>query len=88
MRLLVLFDLDNTLVDRQKTLAEWAVEFATRHGLEGEEQKYILGMVAERAYPSTFDLIRNRYRLSMSTVELGPVPEWWTPLSPAPAGAG
>lgn len=27
-------------------------------------------MVAERAYPSTFDVIRGRYRLAMSTAEL------------------
>ncbi|MEU6546455.1 HAD-IA family hydrolase [Streptomyces sp. NPDC046859] len=69
-RPLVLFDLDNTLVDRRGTLADWAAEFTTRHGLEGKEQAYVLGMVAERAYPSTFDSIRTRYRLSMSTVEL------------------
>ncbi|WP_371599942.1 HAD family hydrolase [Streptomyces sp. NBC_00564] len=69
-RLLVLFDLDNTLVDRRGTLADWAAEFTTRHCLEDEEQAYVLGMVAERAYPSTFDAIRTRYRLPMSTGEL------------------
>lgn len=68
--LLVLFDLDNTLVDRRGTLVDWAAEFAARHGLEDEEQAYVLGMVAERAYPSTFDAIRTRYRLPMSTDEL------------------
>ncbi|MGW1260162.1 hypothetical protein ACWD5Q_34585 [Streptomyces sp. NPDC002513] len=35
-RLLVLFDLDNTLVDRQGTLAEWVADFTARHGLEVE----------------------------------------------------
>lgn len=69
-RLLVLFDLDNTLVDRQGTLADWAGEFITRHGLEDEAQAYVLGMVAERAYPSTFDAIRTRYRLPRSMAEL------------------
>ncbi|KUL23270.1 HAD family hydrolase [Streptomyces regalis] len=69
-RLLVLFDLDNTLVDRQGTLADWAAVFTARHGLKDEEQAHIFGMVAERAYPSTFDTIRTRYRLSMSTAEL------------------
>ncbi|WP_405523580.1 HAD-IA family hydrolase [Streptomyces canus] len=69
-RPLVLFDLDNTLVDRRGTLADWAAEFTARHGLEDKEQPYVLGMVAERAYPSTFDAIRTRYRLLMSTVEL------------------
>ncbi|MGW0879603.1 HAD family hydrolase [Streptomyces sp. NPDC002671] len=69
-RFLVLFDLDNTLVDRRGALADWAAEFTARHGLEDEEQGYVLGMVAERAYPSTFDVIRSRYRLPMSTDEL------------------
>jgi putative hydrolase of the HAD superfamily len=69
-RLLVLFDLDNTLVDRRGTLADWAAEFTARHGLEDEEQAYVLAVVAERAYPSTFDAIRTRYRLSTSTDEL------------------
>ncbi|MFI9585083.1 HAD family hydrolase [Streptomyces sp. NPDC052236] len=68
--LLALFDLDNTLVDRRGTLTDWVAEFTARHGLEGEEQAYVLGMVAERAYPSTFDAIRTRYRLPMSTAEL------------------
>nr|WSZ14124.1 HAD-IA family hydrolase [Streptomyces canus] len=69
-RILVLFDLDNTLVDRRGTLGDWAAEFTARHGLEDEEQAYVLGMVAERAYPSTFDAIRTRFRLPMSTAEL------------------
>ncbi|MFI7324212.1 HAD family hydrolase [Streptomyces rubiginosohelvolus] len=67
---LALFDLDNTLVDRRGALAVWAAEFTTRHGLEDEERTYVLGLVAQRAYPSTFDVIRTRYRLPMSTAEL------------------
>ncbi|WP_369223992.1 HAD family hydrolase [Streptomyces sp. R39] len=69
-RLLVLFDLDNTLVDRRGTLADWAAEFAAQHDLEDEDQADVLGMVTERAYPSTFDTIRTRYRLPASTDEL------------------
>lgn len=69
-RLLVLFDLDNTLVDRRGTLADWVADFTARHGLEVEEQACVLGIVAERAYPSTFDAIRARYGLPMSTAEL------------------
>ncbi|MGW0826314.1 HAD family hydrolase [Streptomyces sp. NPDC002845] len=69
-RPLVLFDLDNTLVDRRGTLADWASEFTVRHGLEDEEQAHVLGLVAERAYPSTFDAIRTRYRLPTSTAEM------------------
>ncbi|MEU1278853.1 HAD family hydrolase [Streptomyces sp. NPDC005805] len=69
-RLLVLFDLDNTLVDRRGALVDWVTGFATRHGLEAEEQRYVLSLVAKQAYPSTFDAIRSRYRLAMSTAEL------------------
>jgi putative hydrolase of the HAD superfamily len=39
---LVLFDLDNTLADRRGTLADWAAEFTTEHGLEDEEQAHVL----------------------------------------------
>lgn len=63
----VLFDLDNTLVDRRGTLADWAAQFTARHGLEDEDQANVLDMAAERAYPSTFEAIRTRYRLPMST---------------------
>ncbi|MET9849716.1 HAD family hydrolase [Streptomyces ossamyceticus] len=69
-RHLALFDLDNTLVDRRGTLNAWAAEFTVRHGLGDGERAYVLGMVADRAYPSTFDVIRTRYRLRMSTAEL------------------
>ncbi|MFF4086363.1 HAD family hydrolase [Streptomyces nigra] len=69
-RPLVLFDLDDTLVDRRGALADWAAEFTARQGLEHEEQALVLEMVAERAYPSTFASIRARYRLPMSTAEL------------------
>ncbi|SCF97529.1 putative hydrolase of the HAD superfamily [Streptomyces sp. DconLS] len=41
---LVLFDLDNTLVDRQGTLAGWVTEFTAQHGMEDEDQAYVLDM--------------------------------------------
>lgn len=69
-RPLVLFDLDDTLVDRRGKLAAWAAGFATRHGLGDEEQVYVLGAVAERAYPATFDSIRSCYRLPVSAADL------------------
>ncbi|MCD9875359.1 HAD family hydrolase [Streptomyces guryensis] len=67
---LVLFDLDNTLVDRRGTLAGWAAGFTAQYGLEDEDQANVLDMVAERAYPSTFEAIRTQYRLPVSTAEL------------------
>lgn len=69
-RLPVLFDLDDTLVDRRGVLPSWVADFATRHGLDDEEQAHVLGLVAERAYPSTFDAVRSRYRLPVSAQEL------------------
>lgn len=69
-RPLVLFDLDDTLVDRRGKLADWAAGFTTRYSLGVEEQAYVLGAVAERAYPSTFDAIRTRYRLHVPTADL------------------
>ncbi|MEU1481715.1 HAD-IA family hydrolase [Streptomyces sp. NPDC005760] len=68
-RLLVLFDLDNTLVDRQGALTGWAADLAARHSLEDEEQAYILNVVADRASPSALDTIRTRYRLPVSAAE-------------------
>ncbi|WNM29218.1 HAD-IA family hydrolase [Streptomyces sp. Li-HN-5-11] len=70
MQHLVLFDLDNTLVDRREALTGWAAEFTVRHGLGDEEQAHILDMVTERAYPSTFDAICTQYRLATSAEEL------------------
>jgi putative hydrolase of the HAD superfamily len=69
-RPLVLFDLDNTLVDRRGTLGGWAAEFVSRHGLGDEARTYVLGMVSERTYPSTFDAIRTRFRLTVPAEEL------------------
>jgi phosphoglycolate phosphatase-like HAD superfamily hydrolase len=69
-RPLVLFDLDDTLVDRRGMLAGWAAQFTSRHGLSDQEQAELLEMVAERTYPSTFDAIRTRYRLRASAEEL------------------
>lgn len=65
-RHLVLFDLDDTLVDRRGRLGDWAAEFTGQHGLEDEERAYVLGVMAERVYPSTFEVIRRRYRLPAS----------------------
>jgi len=66
----VLFDLDNTLVDRRGTLDGWAAEFASRHGLGDEARTYVLGMVSDRTYPSTFEAIRSRCRLTVPAEEL------------------
>jgi HAD superfamily hydrolase (TIGR01549 family) len=69
-RPLVLFDLGDTLVDRQAALADWATAFVVQHGLRVEAHGQLLRAVAERASPSTFDAIRARHRLPAPTVEL------------------
>lgn len=80
-RRLVLFDLDNTLVDRRGTVADWSAEFTARHGLDGEERAYVLGMVAERAYPSTFDMIRTRTGCPRRQRSCGARTAWCLPRS-------
>ncbi|MFF8603933.1 hypothetical protein ACF065_31545 [Streptomyces sp. NPDC015232] len=47
-RLFVFFDLDNTLVDRRGTLADWSAEFTARHDLADEEQAHVLGEVTPK----------------------------------------
>ncbi|MFI8090013.1 HAD family hydrolase [Streptomyces sp. NPDC086080] len=64
MQRLVLFDLDNTLVDRQGTLREWVVDFTARHRLGGKAQQELLDLIGDRAYPSSFEEVRMRYGLT------------------------
>lgn len=63
MQRFVLFDLDNTLVDRHGTLAEWSEDFVARHRLSEAVRQELLDLLGERAYPSSFEEIRARYRL-------------------------
>lgn len=65
MQRFVLFDLDNTLVDRKGTLIDWATVFAARHGLRDEGRGRVLGMLADRAYPSSFEAIRAEFGLAV-----------------------
>ncbi|MFE0423443.1 HAD family hydrolase [Streptomyces sp. NPDC058953] len=63
MRPLVLFDLDNTLLDRQLALRDWAVSFSTRHGLDRTAETWLANLLADRADPAHFEVIRARFRL-------------------------
>ncbi|MYY13487.1 HAD-IA family hydrolase [Streptomyces sp. SID4919] len=63
MQPVVLFDLDNTLVDRQLALARWAASFRSRHRLGQEDEAWLTDQLAERAAPGDFEAIRERLRL-------------------------
>lgn len=70
MQRLVIFDLDNTLVDRQGPLADWVSAFSTQHALDDNARLHLLQFVRERACPETFEAIRNQYGLATSAATL------------------
>jgi putative hydrolase of the HAD superfamily len=67
---LVLFDLDNTLVDRRLTLADWAASFRERHGLDAEAESWLLTLLADRATPAHFGQVHDRFSLAESPTAL------------------
>lgn len=68
MQRLVLFDLDNTLVDRATGLRLWAEEFCVRRGLGREEVEWIVEADGDGLVPKEFFFgeLRDRFRLSDS----------------------
>ena len=69
---LALFDLDNTLVDRQAAFVAWSQQFARRHGL-GIEAVELLAQVDDNGFASrqvVFDAVRGRYGLAQTTDDL------------------
>lgn len=68
--MIALFDLDNTLIDRQWALSEWAADFCRDQGLdEGTEQR-LVDELRERAYPATFERLRQELALDTSAAKL------------------
>ncbi|SDN74458.1 putative hydrolase of the HAD superfamily [Streptomyces wuyuanensis] len=61
---MVLFDLDDTLVDRQLALARWVASFRGSFGLGQEDESWLANLLAERAVPEHFEAVRARFRLS------------------------
>jgi putative hydrolase of the HAD superfamily len=70
MQRLVLFDLDNTLLDRQWALAEWAADFCRTHGLDGGAEGHLVDTLQERAYPATFERLRHELVLEEPAAKL------------------
>ncbi|MCP3817881.1 HAD family hydrolase [Streptomyces sp. A3M-1-3] len=70
MQRLVLFDLDNTLIDRNGAIQDWAAQFAARYSLADHASTQLVESVQERAFPATFETIRTQYRLRPSADSL------------------
>ncbi|MEV6839979.1 HAD family hydrolase [Streptomyces sp. NPDC051133] len=70
MQRLVIFDLDDTLVDRQGSLTDWVSAFSTHHALDEKDRPDLLQFVRERACPATFETIRKQYGLAPSSTTL------------------
>lgn len=64
MKPLALFDLDNTLVDRNLTLAHWAASFRAYRGLGPEDEGWVVEHLSHRASPAHFDDIRAQFNLA------------------------
>lgn len=69
-RVLALFDLDNTLIDRQCGLDAWAGAFARSRGLPDQTAVLVTARLRDRAYPEDFDYLRGVLRLAEGAEEL------------------
>ncbi|MGJ6970174.1 HAD family hydrolase [Streptosporangium sp. G11] len=72
MQRLVLFDLDNTLVNLDEAFREWAAEFADEHGLGDKAVNWLL-VLDQAGYPHRevfFGKVRERFALPESVEEL------------------
>ncbi|MDT8915913.1 HAD family hydrolase [Amycolatopsis sp. PS_44_ISF1] len=69
---LVLFDLDNTLVDRAEGLRRWAWEFCADHRLGPEDAEWLVAADRDGLEPrdTFFAAVRARFSLSESVAEL------------------
>lgn len=74
MRRLALFDLDNTLIQRDRAFAAWAQEFAAAHGLGEGAVAWLISADRRHKGPMGpyFDAVRAEFGLSEPGDEL-----WW-----------
>ncbi|NRQ38143.1 HAD-IA family hydrolase [Nonomuraea sp. NN258] len=72
MRPLVLFDLDNTLIDRLDGFRRWAAEFAAERGLAESDVSWLVETDADGSVPMDvfFGLVRARFGLPEPVDEL------------------
>ncbi|OIJ96492.1 hydrolase [Streptomyces sp. MUSC 14] len=68
--MLALFDLDNTLIDRQGGLDAWAGAFARSRGLPDQAAALVTARLRDRAYPEDFDYLRDVLRLADGAEDL------------------
>ncbi|MGW2644640.1 HAD family hydrolase [Streptomyces sp. NPDC001393] len=68
--MLALFDLDNTLIDRQGGLDAWAGGFARSRGLPGQAAVLVTARLRDRAYPEDFVYLRDVLRLTDGAEDL------------------
>lgn len=66
MQRLVLFDLDDTLIDRSGALVSWVTAFIARHRLGDHVRRQLLARLQDRASPAIFGEIRSDYCLAPS----------------------
>ncbi|WP_239481514.1 HAD family hydrolase [Streptomyces sp. CS014] len=69
-RVLALFDLDNTLIDRQAALENWARGFARSRGLPQDAVSTICGQLRARAYQEAFARLGRVLRLGEAPADL------------------
>lgn len=67
---IALFDLDNTLIDRQEAVANWARSFGADHGFDPATEAQLAEALSERAYPATFARLRDELGLTEPAVQL------------------
>ncbi|MGW1882922.1 HAD family hydrolase [Streptomyces sp. NPDC001970] len=68
--MLALFDLDNTLIDRQGGLDAWAGAFARSRGLPDQAAVLVTARLRDRAYPEDFVYLRDVLRLTDGAEDL------------------
>nr|WP_275410162.1 HAD family hydrolase [Streptomyces sp. SID14478] len=61
---MALFDLDNTLIDRQGAMEDWARGFVRSRGLDKGAQSVICERLRDRAYPADFVHLRTTLGLN------------------------
>ncbi|RLK22580.1 haloacid dehalogenase-like hydrolase [Micromonospora sp. M71_S20] len=72
MQRLALFDLDNTLIDRQAAFREWAEEFVTDRGLDDKALTWLIATDAHMPGPRGpfFTAVRDEFALTQAAEDL------------------